>query len=155
MKKIFLMVAIAIMGYSATFAQDSLKRKRMTPQQPKATAEQRAQKFADNMQSQLKLDAAQKDKVYRLQLTKIKDWDVKRNQHLETRKKKMAENKVEQDKYQKQLGEILNAEQKTKLESLKAERVSKMKQGVERHKMKRNQMRKNLKKTQESQPANG
>ena len=64
MKKIALTIALAVFGLTASYAQKTEKA-HLTP-------EQKAQKSTAKMQTELALDAKQKDAVYKIELEKFK-----------------------------------------------------------------------------------
>lgn len=135
MKKLILTVAIAVMGFTAVFAQDSTKRVRR--EMPKLTAEQRAEKATNVMEKKLSLSADQKKKVYAVELDRAKKMDAYRNEDKSAIKGKMKERKADMDKSKAELDGILNAEQKTKLEAFRAEakeKAGKMRKGMGRGK---------------------
>ncbi|WP_316780950.1 hypothetical protein [Pedobacter antarcticus] len=114
MKKIFLTFAIALMGFTATYAQQSKKQQ--------LTSEQRAEKSTAKLEKELSLTADQKQKVYAIELNKFKqnqDWHQKakaeRDQKKDMAMKGMKENR-------EQLNKVLTAEQQSKLETIHKEK---------------------------------
>lgn len=114
MKKIFLTFAIALMGFTATYAQQS-KKQQLTP-------EQRAEKSTAKLEKELSLTADQKQKVYAIELNKFKqnqEWHQKakaeRDQKKDMAMKGMKENR-------EQLNKVLTAEQQSKLETIHKEK---------------------------------
>ncbi|WP_133248498.1 hypothetical protein [Pedobacter yonginense] len=125
MKKAILTIAIAVMGFTAAFAQDTTKRARR--EMPKMTAEQRAEKATAGMEKRLGLTADQKTKVYQVELDRAKKMDAMRTGNPADMKSKRGEMKASMDKAKADLDNILTAEQKTKMETLRAEQREKMK----------------------------
>lgn len=91
MKKLILSIVIAAIGFAAAHAQDSTK-VRKAPR-AKFTAEQRAEMASKNMQQKLGLSDDQKQKVYALELDRIKKTDEWRKQDHEAMKGKMNDRK--------------------------------------------------------------
>jgi len=124
-------MAIAVMGFTAVFAQDSTRRARR--EMPKLTAEQRAEKATGMMEKKLNLSADQKKKVYAIELDRAKKMEAYRNEDKSALKGKMKERKADMDKSKAELDGVLNAEQKTKLEAFRAEakeKAGKMRKGL-------------------------
>lgn len=119
MKKAILTIAIAVMGFTAAFAQDSTKRNRKP--MPKMTVEQRAAKATDRLEKQLSLTADQKTKIYAIELENAKKMESRRSAEQKVMKEKMTERKAEMDAQKAKVNSILTAEQKTKLEASRAE----------------------------------
>ncbi|UKT65542.1 DUF4890 domain-containing protein [Pedobacter mucosus] len=119
MKKLILTLAIAVMGFTAVFAQDAAKKDRRS--MPKLTAEQRADKATGLMEKKLNLNADQKTKVYALELSKAKKMDALRAEDRSAMKGKMQSMKADRDKSNADLDKILTADQKTKLDAFRAE----------------------------------
>jgi len=119
MKKAILTIAIAVMGFTAAFAQDSTRRPRK--QMPKLTAEQRAEKTTARLEKELNLTADQKKKIYAVELENAKKLETWRKADQGDRKGKMEERKADLDKQRGKIDGILTAEQKTKMEAFRAE----------------------------------
>ncbi len=119
MKKAILTIAIAVMGFTAAFAQDSTRRPRK--QMPKLTAEQRAEKTTARLEKELNLTADQKKKIYAVELENAKKMETWRKADQGDRKGKMEERKADLDKQRGKIDGILTAEQKTKMEAFRAE----------------------------------
>jgi len=131
MKKVVLTLAIVVMGLTATFAQDTTKRARR--QMPKMTAEQRAEKATAKLEKELNLTADQKTKVYAVELENSKKMEEWRKSDQGAMKDKMKARKSAIDAQKAKIDGILTAEQKTKMESLRAEakeKGSKMRRGM-------------------------
>lgn len=133
MKKAILTIAIAVMGLSAAFAQDTTKRMRKS--MPKMTAEQRAEKVTTRLEKQLSLTADQKTKIYAIELENAKKIDTWRTADKGDIKGKMKERKAAMDEQKTKIDGILTAEQKTKMEAFRAEakeKAGKMRKGWDR-----------------------
>ncbi|TCD00693.1 hypothetical protein EZ449_20230 [Pedobacter frigidisoli] len=132
MKKAILTIAIAVMGFTAAFAQDSTRKMRK-PMQPKMTAEQRAEKVTARMEKQLSLTADQKTKIYAIELDNAKKMDAWRSADKGDMKGKMKERKAAIDEQKAKIDGILTAEQKTKMDAFRAEakeKGEKMRKGM-------------------------
>ncbi|MBC6110480.1 hypothetical protein ACFOG5_05075 [Pedobacter fastidiosus] len=125
MKRAILTIAIAVMGFTAAFAQDTTRKARR--EMPKMTAEQRAEKATAGMEKRLGLSADQKTKVYQVELDRAKKMDAMRTGNPADMKGKRGEMKASMDKSKADLDNILTSEQKTKMEALRAEQKGKMK----------------------------
>ncbi|MCX3265406.1 hypothetical protein [Pedobacter agri] len=133
MKKAILTIAIAVMGLTAAFAQDSTKRVRKP--MPKMTAEQRAEKATARLEKELSLTADQKTKIYAIELENAKKVDAFRSQDQADRKEKMKEGRATMQAQKAKIDAVLTAEQKTKLEAVRAEareKGEKMRKGMGR-----------------------
>lgn len=131
MKKVVLTLAIAVMGLTAAFAQDSTKHVRRA--MPKMTAEQRAEKATVKLEKELNLTADQKSKVYAVELENAKKMEEWRKSDQGAMKDKMKARKSAIDAQKAKIDGILTAEQKTKMESLRAEakeKGAKMRHGM-------------------------
>ncbi|AZI27162.1 hypothetical protein EA772_18140 [Pedobacter sp. G11] len=133
MKKAILTIAIAVMGLTAAFAQDSTKRVRKP--MPKMTAEQRAEKATARLEKELSLTADQKTKIYAIELENAKKVDAFRSADQADRKEKMKEGRATMQAQKAKIDAVLTAEQKTKLEAIRAEareKGEKMRKGMGR-----------------------
>lgn len=119
MKKAILTIAIAVMGFTAAFAQDSTKRPRK--QMPKLSAEQRAEKATSRLGKKLNLTADQKTKIYAVELENARKMETWRKAEEGARKGKMDERKAAMDQQKAKIDRILTAEQRTKMEAFRAE----------------------------------
>lgn len=119
MKKAILTIAIAVMGFTAAFAQDSTKRARR--QMPKMTAEQRAEKATARLEKELSLTADQKTKIYAVELENAKKVETWRSADQGDMKGKMKERKEAMQAQKAKIDGILTAEQKTKMEAMRSE----------------------------------
>jgi hypothetical protein len=119
MKKAILTIAIAVMGFTAAFAQDTTKRARK--QMPKMTAEQRAEKATARLEKELSLTADQKTKIYAVELENAKKVETWRSADQGDMKGKMKERKEAMQAQKAKIDGILTAEQKTKMEAMRSE----------------------------------
>ncbi|WP_231424438.1 MULTISPECIES: hypothetical protein [Pedobacter] len=119
MKKAILTIAIAVMGLTAAFAQDTTKRVRK--QMPKMTAEQRAEKATARLEKELSLTADQKTKIYAVELENAKKIDTWRSADQGDMKGKMKDRKESMQAQKAKIDGILTAEQKTKMEAIRSE----------------------------------
>ena len=124
MKRAILTIAIAVMGLSAAFAQDTTKRARR--QMPKMSAEQRAEKVTARLEKELNLTADQKTKIYAIQLENAKTMDTWRNADQGDMKGKMKDRKAAMQAQQGKIDAVLTADQKTKMDAFRAEAKEKM-----------------------------
>ncbi|MCZ4223081.1 hypothetical protein [Pedobacter rhodius] len=133
MKKLILTMAIAVMGFTAVFAQDSTRRAKRP--MAKLTAEQRAEKATGVMEKKLNLTADQKQKVYAIELARAQKMDAFRNEDRDAMKGKMKDRKADLEKSKADLDKVLTDEQKTKLDAFRAEakeKGGKMRKGMGR-----------------------
>ncbi|KQN38868.1 hypothetical protein ASE92_05460 [Pedobacter sp. Leaf41] len=119
MKKAVLTIAIAVMGFTAAFAQDTTKKARK--QMPKMTAEQRAEKATARLEKELSLTADQKTKIYAVELENAKKVETWRSADQGDMKGKMKERKEAMQAQKAKIDGILTAEQKTKMEAMRSE----------------------------------
>lgn len=127
MKKAILTIAIAVMGLTAAFAQDTTKRARRA--MPKMSAEQRAEKVTSRLEKQLSLTADQKTKIYAIELENAKKMEAWRSaDHSD-----MKERKAAIDEQKAKVDAVLTADQKTKMDAFRAEareKGEKMRKGM-------------------------
>jgi len=131
MKKAILTIAIAVMGLTAVFAQDTTKRVSRT--MPKMTAEQRAEKVTSRLEKRLSLTADQKNKIYAIELENAKQMEAWRTADKSDMKGKMKERKVAIDEQKAKVDAVLTADQKTKMDAFRAEakeKGEKMRKGM-------------------------
>ena len=114
MKKIALTVALAIFGLTASYAQ-KVERAHLTP-------EQRAEKSAAKLQSDLALDAKQKDAVYKIQLDKFKHNDGLHKANHDAKAAEKGKQKAFAEANRAQLEKVLTPDQRKKFASLKQDR---------------------------------
>jgi len=131
MKKAILTVAIAVMGLTAAFAQDTTKHARRA--MPKMTAEQRAEKVTSRLDKQLSLTSDQKSKIYAIELENAKKMEARRSADKGDMKGKMKERKAAMDEQKAKIDAVLTTDQKTKMDAFRAEareRGEKMRKGM-------------------------
>lgn len=135
MRKLFLTVAIAVLGFTASYAQQTEKTERAERAQRthrtervKLSAEERAEKAATALETKLSLTADQKAKIKQIELDRIKEHDGLRKKDEATMKAKFEERKVAMKAHQDKIDAVLTAEQKTKLAASREEMRGKMKE---------------------------
>ncbi|MBB2144772.1 hypothetical protein GM921_04710 [Pedobacter sp. LMG 31464] len=126
MRKLILSIAIVVIGFTAAHAQDST-RVRKAPRAAKFTAEQRAEMASKNMQQKLALTDDQKQKVYQVELDRVKKNDEWRKQDENAMKGKMDERKAFLKASKEKMDAILTADQKKNLAASRDEMRGKMK----------------------------
>lgn len=114
MKKLFVTLAIAAIGITSAFAQN-------TPKQ-KLTPEQKAETNTARLQKELALTADQKQKVYALELDKFKQTEEWHKKSHEDRKAQKEQHKALKDASDAKLDQVLTPDQKKKLDAIKTER---------------------------------
>ncbi|MEH3115986.1 hypothetical protein [Pedobacter terrae] len=119
MKKAILTVAIAVMGLTAAFAQDTTKHVRRA--MPKITAEQKAERVTSRLEKQLSLTSDQKSKIYAIELENAKKMEAWRSADKGDMKGKIKERKAAMDEQKAKVDAILTADQKTKMDAFRAE----------------------------------
>lgn len=126
MKRLFFTLAIATLGLTGVYAQNSTVKQKLT-------VEQKAQKTSAKLEKELSLTADQKQKVYAIELDKFK----KAESLHESAKASKAVIKEKHDRIKKdtdaKLAKVLTAEQSKKLELIKAEKKEHH-QGKKHHK---------------------
>lgn len=125
MKKILLTLAIAVAGFTATYAQDAVKAK-MTP-------EQKAEKSTAKLQKELSLTTDQKQKIYAIELDKAKKSEAWHAKSKDARKEMKTQHDALKKETDAKLDKVLNAEQKKKLDVIQSEKKDK-KDKKEHHK---------------------
>jgi protein CpxP len=125
MKKLFLTLAIAVAGLTASYAQNTSKEK-LTPAQ-------RAEKSTAKLQQELSLTADQKQKVYVIELDKANKAEEWHKKNHDARKAMKAQHEAVKKSTDAQLDKVLTAEQKQKLSSIRAEKKEKSKDKKDRH----------------------
>jgi protein CpxP len=126
MKKLILSIAIVVIGFTAAHAQDST-RVRKAPRATKFTAEQRAEMVSKTMQQKLALTDDQKQKVYQVELDRVKKNDEWRKQDENAMKGKMDERKAFLKASKDKMDAILTADQRKTLAASRDEMRAKMK----------------------------
>ena len=127
MKKLFLTLAIAVAGLTAGYAQStSTAKQKMTPAQ-------RAEKSTAKLQQELSLTADQKQKVYAIELDKANKAEEWHKKNHDARKAMKDQHEAVKKNTDAQLDKVLTAEQKQKLNTLKAEKKEKSKDKKGKH----------------------
>lgn len=114
MRKLIMILALCLGMYGISQAQDGGGRMNMTP-------EERATKQAQRMTQALQLTADQKQQVYDLALQTAKQMEAARSSGDRSAMKAMR------DQNDAKMKSILTADQYTKFEQIKAERMGRMK----------------------------
>jgi protein CpxP len=118
MKKALITLAIAVMGITVGYGQTSA-------QKDKATPVQKAEKSTEKLQKELSLTADQKKKVYAIELDR---YNKTANLHKSGRESKSVlkdQQKAIKKDTEAKLDQVLNAEQKKKLDVIQAEKKAK------------------------------
>ena len=126
MKKVILTIAIAVMGFTAVFAQDSTKRKL---DMQKYTPEQRAERSTAMLDKKLSLTADQKTKIYQISLDRAKKMQEMYVAGKDGGKGKGKQMKADMDASNTQIEMVLTPEQKTKYDDMKQQMKGKMRDG--------------------------
>ncbi|MFI5453178.1 hypothetical protein ACHMWN_13590 [Pedobacter sp. UC225_61] len=126
MKKLILSIAIVVVGFTAAHAQDST-RVRKAHNATKFTAEQRAEMVSKTMQQKLTLTDDQKQKVYQVELDRIKKNDEWRKDDKNAMNGKTEERKAFLKASKEKMDAILTAEQRKTLAAYRDEMRGKMK----------------------------
>jgi protein CpxP len=126
MKKLILSIAIVVIGFTAAHAQDST-RVRKALRATKFTAEQRAEMVSKTMQQKLALTDDQKQKVYQVELDRVKKNDEWRKQDENAMKGKIDERKAFLKASKDKMDAILTADQRKTLAASRDEMRAKMK----------------------------
>ncbi|WP_129715691.1 hypothetical protein [Pedobacter sp. SYP-B3415] len=146
MKKLLLSALIAVSAISATYAQDSTRTRQ---HRPRLTAEQRAERSSAALAEKLSLSAEQKKKIYNIELDRTKRLQTTL-QSQEDRNAKSEERKALMQDTKSKIDAVLTTEQRTKLQSLRAEQRDKMRKHAEAAKGKRK-----FKKSEITSPVSG
>lgn len=129
MKKLLFIVAFAVLGFTASYAQRPEKTERIQKtERVKLSAEERAEKSATALETKLGLSADQKAKIKQLELDRIKKHDGARKKDEATMKAKFEERKAAMKAHQDKIDAVLTADQKTKLAASREEMKEKMKE---------------------------
>ena len=118
MKKLFLTIAIAVMGFTASNAQTAA-------QKEKATPAQKAEKSTEKLQKELSLNADQKKKVYAIELEKFQKSESLHKSGTAAKSALKDQQKAIKKATEAKLDQVLTAEQKTKLDAIHAEKKAK------------------------------
>ncbi|RZK58015.1 MAG: multiple ligand-binding protein 1 [Pedobacter sp.] len=119
MKKLIYTVALVVMGVTASYAQQQ-KRENLNP-------EQRAEKYASNLQQKLDLTNDQKQKVKQLEIERAGKMTEWRKRDGDAVKGKTDERKNYMKANREKLDAILTPEQRTKLNASRDEMKTKAK----------------------------
>lgn len=114
MKKLFLTLAIALIGFTSIYAQNTT--------QHKLTPEQKAEKSTAKLQKRLSLTADQKQKVYALELDKYKQASDLKAKNITDKKAKHQQHKAIKDATDAKLAAVLTPAQKARLEAIHTEK---------------------------------
>lgn len=117
MKKLFLTFAIALMGFTASFAQQ--------PGKTKMTPEQKAVKSTAKLEKELSLTGAQKQKIYAIELDKYQKAEEWHKQNHEARKAQKDQHEALKKATDAKFDQVLTADQKKKMEVIRAEKKEK------------------------------
>lgn len=118
MKKLFLTLAIAVIGFTAGHAQTATHHEKATPAQ-------KAEKSTDKLQKELSLNADQKKKVYAIELDKFQKAEVLHKSGHAAKEDYKEKHKAIKKETDAKLDNVLNAEQKKKLDAIHAEKKAK------------------------------
>jgi len=121
MKKLFLTLAIAFIGFTATYAQTAAHKEKTTPAQ-------KAEKSTAKLQKELSLTADQKQKVYAIELDKFQKAESLHKSGHAARQAQKDQQKAIKKETEAKLDKVLNAEQKKKLDAVHAEKKAKKEQ---------------------------
>jgi protein CpxP len=119
MKRLILTLAIAAFAFTGSFAQQV--------QKDKLSPAQKAEKTTAKLQKELSLSAAQKQKIYAIELNKAnkaEEWHAKNHDAKKTMKAQHEELKKSTDE---EISKVLTPEQNKKLMALKAAKKDKAK----------------------------
>lgn len=132
MKNLVMMIGLLLIG-TATYAQRTAD----------TTPEMRAQRQTKRLSEQLTLDADQEKKIYALELTRAQKMSEMREAQDQSQDARQRMKSANED-YQKNLTELLTADQKTKYSAMQAEMRERRGQG--RGEMKRDSTKQESKK---------
>ena len=117
MKRLFLTLAIAAIGFTSSYAQTGAQ-----------TPAQKAEKTTEKLQKKLSLTADQKTKIYAIELDKFKKADAAKKGNTAGKSALKKEHKEIKEATDAQLDKILNPVQKKKLDILRADKKEKSKE---------------------------
>lgn len=118
MKRLFLTLAIAAIGFTGAYAQTA------TPKD-KQTAAQKAEKSTAKLQKELSLSADQKQKIYAIELDKYKKAETLHQDAKVSKQAKKDQHDAIKDATDVKLNAVLTADQKKKLADVHAEKKAK------------------------------
>lgn len=125
MKTIVLTLAIAFIGLTSTFAQNTGKQK-MTP-------EQRAEKSTAKLEKELTLTTDQKQKIYAVELDKYKQTEAWHKQSSADRKAKKDQYIASKTETDAKIDQVLTPDQKKKLEVLRTAKKARAQNKKDQH----------------------
>jgi protein CpxP len=109
-------IALVLLGWQMiAMAQDKVVK----------TPEQRAQQFSAKLSKDLNLSEDQKNKIYTIAVSNFATLEKARAEHADDRKAVHSEMKAYKESFDKEVKGVLNSEQSTKWDQMKAERKSK------------------------------
>ncbi|SEA43612.1 hypothetical protein [Pedobacter hartonius] len=115
MKKLFLTLAIALIGFTAAHAQTATHKEKTTPAQ-------KAEKSTAKLQKELSLTADQKQKVYAIELDKFQKAESLHTSGHQAKQAQKDQHKAIKMETEAKLDKVLNAAQKKKLTALQTEK---------------------------------
>lgn len=117
MKRLLLTLAIAAIGFTGSYAQDTPKDK-MTPAQ-------KAEKSTAKLQKELSLSADQKKKIYAIALDKANKSEEWHKKNKDAKKAQKAQHDALKKSTDDQISKVLTVEQQKKLNAIHAEKKEK------------------------------
>lgn len=117
MKRLFLTLAIAAIGFTGSFAQDTPKEK-LSPAQ-------KAEKSTAKLQKELSLSADQKKKIYVIELDKANKGEEWHKKNKEAKKAQKSQHEALKKSTEEQINKVLTPEQQKKLSAIHAEKKDK------------------------------
>ena len=116
MKRLFLTLAIAAIGFTGSYAQT------VKAPKEKQTATQKAEKSTAKLEKTLSLNADQKQKIYAIELDKFKKADAIHANAKDSKKAIKDKHKAVKEATDVKLKQVLTPVQQKKLEAIKAEK---------------------------------
>lgn len=117
MKRLFLTLAIAAIGFTGSYAQDAPKDK-MTPAQ-------KAEKSTAKLQKELSLSADQKKKIYAIELDKATKGEEWHKKNKDAKKAQKAQHDAVKKSTDDQINKVLTPDQQKKLSTIHTEKKEK------------------------------
>jgi len=118
MRKLFLTLAIAVLGFTAGNAQTAAHKEKATPAQ-------KAEKSTEKLQKELSLNADQKKKVYAIELDRYQKAESLHKSGHEAKTALKDQQKAIKKDTEAKIDQVLTAEQKKKLDAIQAEKKAK------------------------------
>jgi protein CpxP len=118
MKKLFLTLAIAVIGFTTGYAQTAAHKEKATPAQ-------KAERSTAKLQKELSLNADQKQKIYAIELEKFQKAESMHKSGHEAKQVQKDQHKAIKRETEAKLDKVINPEQKKKLAALQAEKKAK------------------------------